>query len=276
MAFLQAMRAIGDCCLRAPGDYAETARAYVGRLAEHGASGALITVGLARAVRLGQDPDEILAAVSEVVRSCERSKGVSIRLLVGIDRASPDRAQEHVGVALRHAGSVVGIDLQGVPSAPLSRFADAATKMQASGMIVRVHAGEFEGPRSVWEAIETIGATRVAHGMRAIEDPVLVAELARRGTVLDLALTSNVALRNCASYTDHPLRRLVAAGLRVTLGTDDPAYFHTSIADEYAHARALGLRTHDMRQMRRYNISSMRALSPQTKHGPQPDKSEAV
>jgi adenosine deaminase len=79
--------------------------------------------------------------------------------------------------------------------------------------------------------------TRLSHGVRAIEDPALVAELAARGTVLEVCPTSNVALGVFGSYEEHPLRALVDAGVRVTLGSDDPPYFGATVAGEYAIAR---------------------------------------
>jgi adenosine deaminase len=98
------------------------------------------------------------------------------------------------------------------------------------------HAGEHAGAESVRGAL-TLPLTRIAHGVRAIEDPALVAEIAERGIVLEVCPTSNVATGVVASYEDHPLGALREAGVRITLNSDDPPYFGCSIGGEYAVAR---------------------------------------
>ena len=101
-----------------------------------------------------------------------------------------------------------------------------------------MHAGEWAGPESVRGALELpVPVTRLGHGVRAIEDPALVAELAERGTVLEVCPTSNVVLGAYPSFAEHPFRALRAAGVRVTLGSDDPPYWGTTIGGEYAVAR---------------------------------------
>jgi adenosine deaminase len=99
-----------------------------------------------------------------------------------------------------------------------------------------VHAGEHDGPDSIRAALE-LPITRMSHGVRAIEDPALAAELAHRGIVLEVCPSSNVALGLFPTYQDHPLGALRGAGVRVTLGSDDPPYFGCSIGAEYAVAR---------------------------------------
>jgi adenosine deaminase len=105
-----------------------------------------------------------------------------------------------------------------------------------AGLGCTVHAGEWAGADSVRAALG-LPVTRIAHGVRAIEDPALVAELAERGTVLECCPTSNVVLGVFPTYEEHPLPRLVAAGVRVTLGSDDPPYFGASVGGEYAICR---------------------------------------
>jgi len=102
-----------------------------------------------------------------------------------------------------------------------------------AGLGCTVHAGEWAGAHSVRAALE-LPVTRIGHGVRAIEDPRLVEELARRGIVLECCPTSNVVLNAFPSYEEHPLPRLRDAGVRVTLGSDDPPYFGASIGGEYS------------------------------------------
>ena len=107
-----------------------------------------------------------------------------------------------------------------------------------------MHAGEWAGPASVRAALDLpVPVARLGHGVRAVEDPALVAELAERGTVLEVCPTSNVVLGAYPSYAEHPFPVLRAAGVRVTLGSDDPPYWDASIGGEYAvAARGLGAR----------------------------------
>ena len=143
-----------------------------------------------------------------------------------IDRRARDGQEPVVGFSL--AGDEAGF--------PPGLFAEAFASAAGAGLGCTVHAGEWAGADSVRAALE-LPVSRLSHGVRAIEDPALVAELAARGTVLEVCPTSNVALGVFGSYEEHPLRALVDAGVRVTLGSDDPPYFGATVAGEYALAR---------------------------------------
>ena len=108
---------------------------------------------------------------------------------------------------------------------------------RARGLGCTCHAGEHDGAESVRQALALPGITRISHGVRAIEDPALVEEIAERGIVLEVCPTSNVATRVFESYETHPLRTLHEAGVKLTLGSDDPPYFGATIGGEYAVAR---------------------------------------
>lgn len=114
------------------------------------------------------------------------------------------------------------------------RFAEAFAAAKSAGLHRTVHAGESSGPEGVWDAIELLGAERIDHGVRAIEDPTVVSELARRQVPLGICPTSNVTLGVCPDYRTHPLERLRAAGVRVSINTDDPALLGTRLEWEYA------------------------------------------
>ncbi len=105
-----------------------------------------------------------------------------------------------------------------------------------SGLGCTVHAGEHAGAESVRQAL-TLPISRISHGVRAIEDPALVAEIAERGSVLEVCPTSNIATKVFSGYESHPLRALHEAGVKLTLGSDDPPYFGATIGGEYAVAR---------------------------------------
>ena len=136
----------------------------------------------------------------------------------------------------------VGITLGGsehlFPPAP---FAGVYARARAAGLKLTVHAGEAAGAASVWDAIRVLQVDRIGHGVRAIEDPRLVAELAERRIPLEVCLTGNVRTGVYESYEAHPLEALVKAGVQVTLNTDDPTFFGTTLAEEFERAAAMGL-----------------------------------
>jgi adenosine deaminase len=117
------------------------------------------------------------------------------------------------------------------------RFADAFKRAGAHGLRRTVHAGESSGPEGVWDAINLLGADRIDHGVRAIEDAALVEVLAERQIPLGICPTSNLVLRVYPSIQEHPIEKLRAAGVRVSVNTDDPALLGASLIGEYALCR---------------------------------------
>jgi len=129
---------------------------------------------------------------------------------------------------------LAGIDLHGHEIMPTPREAAAIwARARAAGKITKCHAGEFDGPARVREAIEVLGVTRVEHGVRAIEDMSVVKLAAGRGVTFDVCPISNVGLKVVPSIKEHPLRRLMAAGVRCTVSTDDPLCFANTLNEEY-------------------------------------------
>ena len=146
-------------------------------------------------------------------------------------------------------------DEAGFPPGP---FARAYAIAHDGGLGLACHAGEWAGPESVRGALGLPGpVTRLGHGVRAIEDPSLVAELAERGTVLEVCPTSNVALGAYPDYAAHPFPVLRDAGVRLTLGSDDPPYWEATIGGEYEVARrAWGLDDEALRQLTRTAVEA--------------------
>jgi adenosine deaminase len=114
-----------------------------------------------------------------------------------------------------------------------ARFAAAFSNARAAGLHCCAHAGESSGPEGVLDAIEHLGAERIDHGVRAVEDPSLVRRLAELGVALDVCPTSNVRLGVAASLAEHPIDALRRAGVRVSLNTDDPVLFGSTVDGEY-------------------------------------------
>lgn len=194
--------------------------------------------------RLG--PEE---AVLEIIRAAaERAAaetGVGVGIMVTADRTvSPDDAVRQAHIAARYVGrGVVAFGLANDEARfPPEPFAPAFAVARAAGLISAPHAGELAGPASVRGALDALGAQRIEHGVRAAEDPALVREISERGVTLDMCPTSNVLLSVVPSLAEHPLPSFLAAGVRVSLNSDDPLFFGAGLVAEYELCRtAFGL-----------------------------------
>ncbi|MGW1780235.1 adenosine deaminase [Streptomyces sp. NPDC002143] len=189
------------------------------------------------------DPDAALDLLDVVIdegRHAAARLGIGFGVLVFARRnADPSEAVETAHLAARRAGNgVVSFGLAGDEAqyAP-EPFAEAFAIARDAGLISAPHAGELAGPASVRAALDVLGARRIAHGIRAVEDLALIARLSAEGAVLDVCPTSNVALGVVGSLSDHPLPLLLQAGVRCTLNADDPLLFGPGLLDEYETAR---------------------------------------
>lgn len=224
--------------LQTPGDYARLTAAV---LEESAANGVIYCeTFLSPDFCGGRDPvawAEYLHAIREAAAAAERGHGIVLRGIVTcIRHFGPDRARETALCAAETAGDwIVGFGIAGDERAGLPRdFAYAFDMAREAGLRLTAHAGEWGGPDSVRAALEDLRVERIGHGVRAIEDPALVADLARRGTVLEVCPGSNVALGLYPKIAAHPVEKLRDAGVRVTISTDDPPFFHTTMEEEYA------------------------------------------
>ncbi len=165
--------------------------------------------------------------------------GVALRWVFDVVRSMPDQAEATVDFALgmdaRDAGSVAGLGVGG-PEAdhyPMEVIGRAFDRARAAGFASLPHAGEGAGAGSIWRAVRRLGAARLGHGVRCLEDPALVEYLREHAIALEVCPSSNVALGLFPSIAAHPLPQLLAAGLCVTLGSDDPPMFGTDLLTEY-------------------------------------------
>ncbi|HZG48282.1 MAG TPA: adenosine deaminase [Thermoleophilaceae bacterium] len=230
--------------IRSADDYRDIVYEYLAGCAREGALYVELTASPDHAALVGLSEVEHLDGIARGIDDARAELGIEARVLISCVRNFG--VEQAVRVA-RHAAErphpyVVGFSMAGdEQNFPPGDYAEAFEIAAAAGLGCTVHAGEWAGPESVRAALE-LPVTRIAHGVRAIEDPALVEELALRGTVLECCPTSNVVLGVFPSYEEHPLGRLVEAGVRVTLGSDDPPYFGASIGGEYALAvERLGL-----------------------------------
>lgn len=237
-AFAEVNGAVRDC-LRRPEDFIRVAREFCADQHADGVRYAEVTVTAAsHGERLG-DPEMPLAAVLEGLAAGCAETGLEVRVLLDHPRRrSPERFRRTVDLAARHREQgVVGVGFAGSEEHPLGPFAGLVADAVDAGLHLVHHAGETAGPASIREAIGVGRAERIGHGIRALEDPELVAELRDRRIPLEVCPSSNVALGLAASLADHPLPALHAAGLAVTLSTDIPAETGWSLPAEYAAVR---------------------------------------
>ncbi len=168
----------------------------------------------------------------------ETDHGVTSALCLSLTRTQPPQESVELVDWLLDARPerVVALSVDGDEAAAGrtgERFAPLFARARRAGLHTCAHAGESSGPEGIRDAVELLRVERIDHGVRAVEDPRLVAELAADGTPLDICPTSNVQLGLVPSLSAHPLETLRAAGVRVSLNTDDPILFKTSVAAEY-------------------------------------------
>ena len=189
--------------------------------------------------RLGPD-EQTAEIVLDELAVAGAELGVGAGLVIAADRtASPDQAMELARLASRYAGrGVVGFGLANDEAGhPPEPFAAAFALARAAGLLAVPHGGELDGPESVRGCIDACGADRVMHGVRAVEDPDLVARLVDEGVCLDVCPSSNVALAVVDSIEVHPLPELLAAGVSCSINADDPLLFGPGILAEYQLCR---------------------------------------
>lgn len=177
-----------------------------------------------------------LAAINRARAWARETLGVDMTLTLDIAREiKPEQGMVTAEWAIAARGDgVSGFGLGGYEVGnPPEKFAAAFQRAQQAGLPSVPHAGETEGPTSVWGALRTLNAARIGHGVRAIEDPMLLAYLRARQIPLEVCPTSNVRLGVAPSIAQHPIQKLLDAGIYVTLNSDDPPMFNTTLTDEY-------------------------------------------
>ena len=245
--------------VRTAQDYRDVTLAYLAACAAEGAIYVELTASPDHAAAAGLAYRDMVAGIAEGIDQARDAHGIESRILVTAVRNLGTERAEAIAAAAAAAPHphVTGFGLAGDEAGfPPEPFARAFAVAQDAGLGLACHAGEWAGPESVRGAL-TLPITRIGHGVRAIEEPELVAELAERGIVLEVCPTSNVALGAYADYGAHPFRALRDAGLRVTLGSDDPPYWQTTIGGEYAVARReWGLTDAELRAITRTAIEA--------------------
>jgi adenosine deaminase len=237
---------------RAPEDYLEAAREVSLALAAGGVAYAEVYVSPEIFSRIGLDPAACLEAVAEGFRAGAVEGGAACGILLDAVRHwGPESAERVLDLyEKKPLPAILGFGMGGDEHAlPAAAFAGAYLRARALGLKTSVHAGEWGSTESVREALDALRPDRLDHGIAAVEDPELLERLAGEGTVLCVAPTGNVATGAVRHLGEHPLRELVAAGVRVALSADDPLFFSTTTVAEYRNVRrALHVGDRELRQ----------------------------
>jgi aminodeoxyfutalosine deaminase len=216
---------------------------YAAEAAKHGAVYVEGIFSPAERARRGVDWEEMFAGYCNGAQEARERHGVEVRLTPDIFRGATDQEADQVlrySVEYRDRG-VVGVGLGGLEAEyPPEDYAAVFDRIRAEGLGSVPHAGEVAGPASIRGALDALGADRIRHGIRAVEDPELLAGLAERRIVLDVCPVSNVRTGAAPSLAEHPLPQLLEAGVLCSINTDDPAMFDTDLTREYEAAASIG------------------------------------
>ena len=230
-------------CLRTAEDFRTIVVEYAAEAASFGAVYLEGIFGPAAGTLRSVGWDEIFTGYAEGAVEAYERYGVIVRFTPDLYRGvDVEVAQECATAAVRYRDrGVVGLGIGGMEAGlPVTPYRRAFAIARDGGLGIVPHAGEAAGPDSIREVL-TLDPDRIRHGIRAVEDPDLLAEIVDRGIVLDVCPTSNLRTRVVRSLAEHPLPALRSAGALCTISTDDPAMFGTDLATEYTAAEALGL-----------------------------------
>lgn len=231
---------MGVYCLRRPEDFFDVAADMGAHMADQNILYSEVTWTPQFYLDRGCSLDSILAALNEARAQAKVRFGVEMRWIPDLVRSYPRPAwaiTKWASHADTRRGGVVALGLGGPEAGhPASGFAAHFEHARSRGLPANPHAGEGMGPESIREALQHLHPSRLGHGVRAIEDSALVAFLASKAVPLEVCVTSNIRLGVFPSYAKHPVKRLIDAGCRVSLNSDDPVLFQTTLANEYVHA----------------------------------------
>lgn len=187
------------------------------------------------------DPAAVVEAVADGIMAAERDTGVRAQMIGIMSRTyDTETCHRELDALLAHRDHLVAVDLAGDEARfPARLFREHFKRARDAGLEVTVHAGEADGPGSVWAAIRELGATRIGHGIHSLADPALVEYLAEHRIGLELSITSNIHTRTVDEYRNHPARQIFEMGLLANLNTDDPAISGIDLPHEYSVAASL-------------------------------------
>jgi adenosine deaminase len=245
--------------LQRPRDFTDLAEAYLARAAAQGVRHAEVFVDPQAHLARGVPLEVVMEGLGEAFAGASERHGISARLIACFLRdRDPEEAAGLLPRLLRYRDLVIGVGLDSAEVGhPPELFERVFARAAEEGLHRVAHAGEEGPPEYVTATLDRLGAERIDHGIRSLEDPALVARLREEQVPLTVCPLSNVALRCVDDLRHHPLRRMLEAGLVVTVNSDDPAYFGGYLHDNTAAVTA-ALRLTDQ-QRRRLAENSFRA-----------------
>ncbi|MCC2615553.1 adenosine deaminase [Aestuariibacter halophilus] len=201
----------------------------------------------------------LVEAVIDGVNTGSRETGVKANLIGILSRTfGAATCMAELDALLVHREHICALDLAGDELGyPAPQFVEHFSKARDAGWQVTVHAGEADGPQSVWNAIELLGAQRIGHGVAAASDPALMAYMAKNDIAIESCPTSNYQTATVSDLTNHPMAKFIENGLCVTLNTDDPAVSNITLAGEYQVAHeVLGLSRETLHRVQRNGVTA--------------------
>jgi aminodeoxyfutalosine deaminase len=233
--FIEVYLAVVDL-LREPEDIRLLTYEVAVELAAQNVRYAELTMTPWTSVQAGVPIQAYVEAVEDARVAAERDHGVRLRWIYDIPGESGlPSAEDTLGFALDHAPeTLIGFGLGG-PEVGVDRpqFKDVFDQARAAGLRSVPHAGETTGPQTVWDAIQVLGAERIGHGTSSVQDPALVEYLVEHQIPLEVCPTSNIATRAVDVLENHPIKQMYDAGVNVTVNSDDPPMFGTTLNREY-------------------------------------------
>jgi len=256
--FLMAFKTLTED-LKSPDDYELITYRLMQQLKAENVLHAEVYVSVGVCLWRKQDFAAIFEGLERGRERGEKEFGVSLLWIFdAVRQFGPEAAQTVFELAAKYRDrNVVGIGIGGDElKAPPELFREQYAYGAAQGLRLTAHAGESAGPESIWGALN-LGAERIGHGLTASQDPELIEELAQRQVPVEICLTSNLRTGCCLQLRDHPIRKYFDQGLMITLNSDDPAMFATSLRREYELAQSeFGFTDEHLRELARNSFEA--------------------
>ena len=245
--------------IHTPEDYRELTYSYLKECADNNVLYVEAMISSTHAKLKGMTYDSFLQGVYEASQKAEKDFGIVSRFIMnGIRHLGAESVQNTAEEVLNNPHPyLVGFGLAGDElHFPPKLFTKTFDMLKEANLPITVHAGEWDGPENIRNAMNLLHPTRLGHGVRSIEDPDLVKEIIDRNIVLETCPTSNIATKIYENYEAHPVKKLFDAGVMITVNSDDPPFFNASIAGEYEVMSKLGLSETELISLTRNAIES--------------------
>jgi len=245
--------------IHTPEDYFELTYEYLKECAANNVLYVEAMISSTHAKAKGMTYDSFLEGVYDASKKAEQDFGIISRYIMnGIRHLGPESVQNTAREVLDNPHPyLVGFGLAGDElHFPPNLFVKTFDMLKEEKFPISVHAGEWDGPKNIRNAINLLHPTRLGHGVRSIEDPELVKEIIDKDIILETCPTSNIATKIYENYESHPVKTLFDQGVKVTVNSDDPPFFNATIQGEYEVMEGLGLNKDQLTSLTRNAISS--------------------